>query len=558
MAANKKGPAGGKGGKKKAGKAEARSERGVINAAPAGSLDGKSGPGLWTRAWPIIAVAFLPWLIYFMTLNAGFVWDDHNLIEMQPDNPTVSDFGKLWVSDFWQKAEQKTGSQYYRPLTTTTFLIDQALYGKAPRGYHATNIIIYSAVCVFAFLVMSELFGRRWLALMLALMFAANPAHTENVAWVSGRTDLVCAAFMFAALYVYLVADRKNDLRLFALSVALFALSLFGKEMSITMPAVVAVHAFFKRGGWKAPILRAVPFALAGAAYWVLHAAAATGTTPENVYQTTPAYLLNIVRNVALSVWHSLVPGGFDYLVTATREEAAKYFATPQDGALVFVIVIVALLAAAAVWSTCKRKALIGFGLLSGLITVAPVSGVIPIGVVYALRFLLIPSLFFTIALGAALKPLAGRNLTVMEFRAPWAGVVLAPAIIAYIVVSMARVPDWKSDAALMLSVLDDKPNVSLAHFLAGNGLASERKPAEALEHYYKAIENRDRYPEAHYNLGVLLQRAGRVREAEQHYRKTLEEKPDYMPARVALARLLQATGRHDQAVRIMREAPQN
>lgn len=516
----------------------------------AGKIEETRHAGPWVRYGPPAAVAALVWIIYASTLSAAFVWDDHNLIEMQPERPGLADFGGLWVSDFWQKAQQKSGSQYYRPLTTTTFLLDRLFFGPSPLGYHFTNILIYSACCVLAYLVYKKLLGSWPLALALGLAFAAHPAHTENVAWVSGRTDLVCAALMFAALLAYLAADQSGKRSFWVLSVLLFLLSLFGKEMSITLVAAVAIHQWLRHKSVRTALMRALPFVAAAAFFWALHFMAAPNTPPENIFTSATAYALNVFRNLALGIWHSLVPGGFHYLVTATREQAAVDFPLPSGALLGGMLLLFAGWGAALYRAIKSGNVALGFGLAAGLVSLVPISGLIPIGVIFALRFLLIPSFFFLLAMGALLsQPGSGR------FDKVHPAAIMGVLAVVYAAVSMVHAPAWHDDVTLMESVLKKAPDAALAHFLLGNGLAGQGRNLEAIEHYQRAISLRSPYPQAEYNLGVLEQGRGRIREAEKRFRSVLVHQPDYLRARMALVRILEATGRRQEAVRLIREA---
>lgn len=503
------------------------------------------------RPWPLLAVMLFAAVLYLGTLRAGLIWDDHNLVEMHAGRTGASDFARLWTSDFWQTGPDQPRSQYYRPLTTTSFLLDQLLYGPSPRGFHLTNLILYALTCGLAFLLFRRLLQSPSLALGLGLAFAALPAHTENVAWVSGRTDLVCALFMFAALLLYLRADASNRAGLWAASVALFVLSLFGKEMSISLVAVVALHQLLEHGFNRRALLRLLPYALAAVLFAVLHALAAHHTAPENVYTTPLAYSLNVIRNLGLGIWFSLIPGGFHYLVTATREQAGQTFPLPQGVRLALLVGLAPATALGAILFARRRQRLLALAFGSGLIALLPVSGLLPIGVIFALRFLLIPSFFFLLALGALLQQ-AARPLPFSRFTlapAAW----LAPLIALYAAFTWTRVPDWRDDASLMRSVLRQAPDAALAHFILGNALAGQGQVAEAGRHYEQALKSRPGYPEAEFNLGVLEERSGRLAQAEERYRSALAHAPAFRPARLALARLLQARGRNAEAADLRR-----
>ena len=79
-------------------------------------------------------------------------------------------------------------------------------------------------------------------ALAGALLFAVHPVHTEAVAWVSGRTDLLAAFFMLISVIAW-VKDRgapaKRNWPWRVAGVLSFALALLSKEVSFVLPAVL-------------------------------------------------------------------------------------------------------------------------------------------------------------------------------------------------------------------------------------------------------------------------------------------------------------------------------
>lgn len=267
---------------------------------------------------------------------------------------------------------------------------------------------------------------------------------------------------------------------------------------------------FDRRAAW-----RACPFLAAALFFWLVHSLAATGGQVENIYTTPGAYALNVFRNIALGAWHSLVPGGFDYLVTATREEAAVHFQLPGGMHLALMVIFMAGLIAATVFSFLKKKRMVALGTVSGLLALAPVCGLVPIGAVFALRFLLIPSFFFLLAAGAALQGAAEKRMSIAGFRPSLSVLVLVTVLLVYAGFSVFRVPEWKNDVILMRSTLEHEPRVALAHFLLGNGLAGQGLADEAITHYRKALELRSPYPAAEHNLRAMLERGGRTEEAE-------------------------------------------
>lgn len=76
--------------------------------------------------------------------------------------------------------------------------------------FHSTNVILYGLLCLLSAPVY-ELFLRKSryqknisnTALCASLLFAVHPVHTEPVAGIVGRADLLSSIFFFLALLIY-------------------------------------------------------------------------------------------------------------------------------------------------------------------------------------------------------------------------------------------------------------------------------------------------------------------------------------------------------------------
>ena len=93
------------------------------------------------------------------------------------------------------------------------FRVNHLLFGLSPRSYHFTNVVLHCLVSVAALHVFMALMQpARQCALLSALLFATHPIHTEAVAGVVGRADLLCALFVFCALLAYIRAVAEDNL----------------------------------------------------------------------------------------------------------------------------------------------------------------------------------------------------------------------------------------------------------------------------------------------------------------------------------------------------------
>ncbi len=95
----------------------------------------------------------------------------------------------------------------WRPLTTLTFALDHALHGLEPFGYHLVNVVAARGRERARAEGVRRRSRRAADALAAALLFATHPIHTEAVASVVGRAELLAAAGFFLAWRCWLAAD---------------------------------------------------------------------------------------------------------------------------------------------------------------------------------------------------------------------------------------------------------------------------------------------------------------------------------------------------------------
>ncbi|MCD4655874.1 phospholipid carrier-dependent glycosyltransferase, partial [bacterium] len=120
---------------------------------------------------------------------------------------------------------------------------DQVMHGVDSRGYHWTNLWLHLLVTLLAFLLIDRLQKDGITAFLAASLFAVHPVHTEAISWISGRTDLLCAAFYLLALNLFLAMDPRESKGCLTGILALIAgaMAMLTKEMGYTLPLVIIV-----------------------------------------------------------------------------------------------------------------------------------------------------------------------------------------------------------------------------------------------------------------------------------------------------------------------------
>ena len=250
---------------------------------------------LWAGVILLIALT-----IYSPALRGDFLWDDNRHVS---DNRNLRDATGL--ANIWTKFGLINGGtvQYY-PLTHTTFWLEYQLSRAEPGAisttiFHVNNVLLHVISAVLLWLVLRELkVPGSWVA---AAIWALHPLQVESVAWISERKNVLAGVFFFAAILAYLrsgVGVRGSGFRsenaaddsplsspetrdpnpetrssnadspfdgLYWLALALYACALLSKTVTVSMPAVVLLLVWWKRGRLSMrDFLAAAPFLVIG------------------------------------------------------------------------------------------------------------------------------------------------------------------------------------------------------------------------------------------------------------------------------------------------------
>jgi tetratricopeptide (TPR) repeat protein len=373
-------------------------------------------------------------------------------------------------------------------------------------------------------------------ALMGGLLFAVLPIHTEAVANIAGRAELLAALFTLAAWCAH---RRANDEGASAGRWQLCAASFYFAAILSKEGAILAPLHFFAddlvRGREAAPrrgrlalgyaATCAAMLALRGVALGVHQTAAAT------IPLDNPAAAEGLWPRVLTAVWVQLK---YALLCVVPRRLVSDYSfdAIPVARSLVdprvFAgLLFLALLVAAAAWGF-KHSRPVALSVVVWVVFFVPASNLLfPSGTIMAERLAYLPSLGLCLAIGHVVAA-AGRPGRAGATRArPIVVVALAAVLVSgFAARTWARVPDWKDNLTLALADVATMPRSAKLQAGAGMFLAEAGRSADAEEHLRLAVEIYPEYAQMHYNLGVLLARRGARDEAVVHLRRAIELAP--------------------------------
>lgn len=286
--------------------------------------------------------------IFLPSMSGDFLWDDKYFIS---ENSNL--LGTRFLQDFWRSpfggfsgADENSlridrGRQFFRPLASLSYWLDFKLWGLNTAAFHLTNILLQVINSILLLLILLRVGLGRAPAFAGAVLFSVFPPHFENVAWISGRTDLL--SFLFAVLSVlsFLSFLKKKGHAWLVLSALFFLGGILAKENVILLPCLFLLVLW--RRGTKARdlLLASGPFVMSAALWFFLRAMAFGHGAPA----LSGRSILDFFSTIGFYTARLVIP--FDLTVTVN---SAPVFANPVYTALggliagLFVVSIVLVL----------------------------------------------------------------------------------------------------------------------------------------------------------------------------------------------------------------------
>src|SRR5512138_2163929 len=112
-----------------------------------------------------------------------------------------------------QKGNVSTQASDYRPIVKLTFAAEYQLYGEKPGRSHAINIFLYFWLSCVLFFILKRILNNYNILFpfLITMMFMAHPVHTEVVASLKNRDELIAFLCALGGLWFLLkFADTRK------------------------------------------------------------------------------------------------------------------------------------------------------------------------------------------------------------------------------------------------------------------------------------------------------------------------------------------------------------
>ncbi len=498
-------------------------------------LGARVGADRWHWDSPRIAfaLAVVAVAVYANTLVNDFAYDDIPLIV---DNPAVHrlDWPVIWLRGYWSHVVGRGGN--YRPLTVTTFAVDYWLWGLRPFGYHLTNALLHAANVLWLFFLLRRYRVPPETAGLAGLLFAVHPVHTEAVANVVGRAELLGMFFGGLMWWMWLEGRGRGAWGWRIGAAAAYLAAVLSKENMIALPAALFVAEWLVGARSRRPSLdwlqqRGLPLvtllAALGPYFWLRSLAGEDLAQAVEVGQVPLAgrsfgERLIIMARIGVE-WYRLALIGYPLQAFYSIRE---FNLTPAwDGRAAAGLVIHAGLIALAI--LCRRRApLATFAVAFWFITLAITSNVpFPIGALLAERWLYLPSVAVSLAMAM------GIVWGVRQGGLPRAAAVgTTVGLLAFhAAATIQRNRDWRNNVTLFESLVAAAPNNPSGYMMLGHELMqSDPQRARALQE--RALQLDPEFLSPQGSLADLDLREGKAAAARDRLARLLAQEPESLP----------------------------
>ena len=525
-----------------------RSKRGKArNQAAAGSkvvaVTTKQPSGVWLEWVGAVVLAAAVFFTYLSVWQAGFVWDDDDLITSNPAVTHADGLLQIWT----------TKAADVCPLTLTVCWLEYRLWGANPLPYHVLSVLLHagSAVLLWRLLKRLKVMGA-WAG---AALWALHPVQVESVAWaVEIKNTLSGVFFLLTLLWFdqWLKSGasfiRGRPRRTYLLVLLFAALAMASKSSTVILPGVLCLQAWWTQrkwqwrdAGWIAPV----------AGFSCIATAVSMWTQSLMIANSSfhPQSRAERIAEAGQAVWFYLGKLAWPEPLMAiypqwrtNPESLAAYVPT--------LLVLVVLIVLWSIRSTWLRPIFFAFAYF--LLALAPVLGLASNGI---FRYTLVfdhfqylasmgPLVLLAAALAAAVRQIGAAEVWLQALPGGVLAFVLAGA-------SYLRAGVYENSHSLWADAMAKNPDSSLVQSSLATVLIEIGQIDDAEAQSERALTLDPSNAAAFCNLGYIAMQRGQLELAIDDFRDAIRVSPSCSTAFSDLASLLPLEGHAKEGIQM-------
>jgi tetratricopeptide (TPR) repeat protein len=462
-------------------------------------------------------------IVFAPSLKNGFTnWDDPELLL---ENNSVKSLSPENIRSLF--SDSYAGFGGYTPLVFVSYALEYHFFQLDPKIFHIDNLLLHVLNTVLIYFLIFLISRNTWMSFITALLFGIHPLHVEAVAWIQGRKDLLFSLFFLGASISYLLFLRKKARNkiYYALSLLLFAFSLFSKVTAVAFPLVILLLEFSV--GQKVDrrtLRRSIPFFVLAGIFLFL---AFITLKPGSSGIPSPKGHLTYFQNLSLFFYafvfyisKILLPV---QLMARYPSDIVQYpFDLALNGALF------AVGAALMVFVYRRKRELATFGTAFFVLTLLPTLPFHFAGQPYADRYTYLPLagvLMFISVIVLEILPNFKPSRRVLGYGA---GALMGLVVLFWGARTWAQSRVWHDSISLWTHVLNIDPKNAIAYLDRGQAYIDAGEFNKALADFNMLEKIEPDNPKLYNNRGVIYFKRGEYDKALNEFNRSLAINPRF------------------------------
>lgn len=378
----------------------------------------------------------------------------------------------------------------YRPVAMIVFSLEYQFFGTNPVISHLINVLLFVLLIALLYKLLYYFFREQhpYLTFITCLLFVVHPIHTEVIANVKSRDELMVFILLILTSFSIIKYFEKKSIGIFFLGLLFFLLALLTRENAVPFILIAPLVAYyFFNLSLKKSIFLAFPLFAVFVIYFIIRTSLVGFAQPSYsgilnspfMYASATEAFATKVFILLKYIWLLVFP----YPLSCDYGFNQIPYIDLSSSKFIFSSIILLVLITYAV-CTFKKKSIYSFCILYFLISIFLFANfVVDIGAPLAERLLFQPSLAFCIAL-AALYLKTSRKFNLL------AKCILIVLLVLFSVKTFLRNAEWKNNETLYSADVLSAPNSIRTNICAAKNNLIKAKAETNLELKAEYLKN--------------------------------------------------------------------
>jgi hypothetical protein len=194
------------------------------------------------KIWAYLFLLIATLVVFGNTLSNGYNLDDHLVTKnhLHTNPQTESNLITVFSSAYQNEGGSKSG---FRPVAVASFYIEHQLFGESAKVSHIINLLLFLGIVLLLYQFLTLLFRdvNEYILVFVALLFCVHSIHSEVVASIKNRDELLCLLFFVLASISSIGWVNKKNVIYLIFTLFFISFSLLSKKSALPVIALFPV-----------------------------------------------------------------------------------------------------------------------------------------------------------------------------------------------------------------------------------------------------------------------------------------------------------------------------